>query len=86
MAGLLSSLFDSSSASQSDSAPESNDAVVYVSPDDNFDDNDGGTQGTQSFQPSYNDPNDGGAADNGPLGPPSGQPEPQSGEADAGGF
>lgn len=83
MAGLLSSLFDSNSST--DSSPDSNKAYAQVSPDDNFDD-DGGTQGTQSFNPdSVENPSDGGAGDaGGPVGPPTdAYLEPQSGSGDA---
>ncbi|RYD53978.1 MAG: hypothetical protein EOP60_08950 [Sphingomonadales bacterium] len=74
MPGILSSIFESESADGQDSAegPSENMGQAYVSPDDNFDEDGEGSQGTQSFSPGASEnPNDGGAGDvGGPAGPP----------------
>lgn len=85
MPGILSSMFDPGS----NEGPSDNMAHAYVSPDDNFDDNGEGSQGTQSFEPTASDnPNDGGAGNaGGPVGPPTNvHLEDQSGDSDASGF
>ncbi|WP_066793335.1 hypothetical protein [Sphingomonas soli] len=75
MAGLLSSLFGGQSHADSPySGPDSNKATVSVEDVQKGGEaethDDEGFQGAQSFEPSINDPSDGGAGDTSPIGPP----------------